>query len=586
LDLTLGWSDEKLEKVGNSTLTYYDIYDDDLVLYMPFEDAMDTGGTGNISAQFTTEDLSGLGNTGTIYPNGTQGPSVVKGKIGKALQFDGVDDYVLIPKDPSFNFTTESFSLEGWIKINDDNSIQNIIDHGGTSISDAGYLLRAHCEVSSNRAEIKFSNGEGSLDPLSSQTIGGTSNVCDNQWHHVVGVVDRTSSVAYLYVDGVLENSNNILVSGSYGNGKDILIGDYLGQSWEVNGSIDEVKIYRRVLSADEIKAHYEARLKGVAWGKFNPAGENVTQVSNVEFRYGGADRDLVGFWKFDEGSGDVAEDLSGYGNDGNLTANGSSAKPTWTYGCKFGSCLEFDGVDDYVEVPDDASLDTAFGTLVWTKEAWVYPRSWANWAAIVDKMTSGYWSNSLGGIWASDQGGFTAVIGSGEPGNPPGSVVYVHFKPPLNAWYHVVAVADGEKIYLYLNGELKGSAVITDYIKSTLTPNDAPVIIGKRTADIGPSFDGTIDEVRIYNRALSPEEIKAHYQEGFAERGFADDYLVGAYKYVGVENTSTQFEAPVDQSAVLAIKFDADEESSIKDSSLGKNLAKMMARFTGIPSC
>ena len=224
-----------------------------------------------------------------------------------------------------------------------------------------------------------------------------------------------------------------------------------------------------------------------------------------------------VGIWDFEriEQPGNRVTDRSGYGNDG--TVHGAELVSGLE---QLGNALSFDGVGDYVRVVDDASLDVAFGTLIWTKEAWAYPRGWANWATIVDKMTGAWWSNSLGGIWASDCSGFSAAIGSGEPGNPPGCCVRVTFKPPLNAWYHIVAVADGERIYLYLNGELKGSRVITDYIKNTLTPNDAPVIIGRRTVGAGPSFNGLIDEVRIYNRALKAAEIQKLYAEGAAKRG------------------------------------------------------------------
>lgn len=209
----------------------------------------------------------------------------------------------------------------------------------------------------------------------------------------------------------------------------------------------------------------------------------------------------IVGYWKFDEGSGTMAKDSSGEGNDGELK-NG----PVWVDG-KFGKALSFDGSDDYVEVPDSASLDEIFGSLNWTLEAWAYPKGWANWASIINKANSGWYSATTSGLWA-DNSGFEAVIGSNEPGNPPDSVVRVWYKPPLNNWYHLVAVANGTHIPLFVNGENKGTKAITNYIKTHLTSNDAPVTIGRRCTGCSPSFNGIIDEVRIYNRALTPKDL------------------------------------------------------------------------------
>lgn len=102
-------------------------------------------------------------------------------------------------------------------------------------------------------------------------------------------------------------------------------------------GIIDEVRIYNRVLSEAEIRYHYDR---------------------------GGP----VAHWKFDEGSGSTAFDSSGNGNDGTLQAD--MATTSWTTG-KYGGALNFDGVDDYVNVPDSAAFDITEGVTV---EFWVKP--------------------------------------------------------------------------------------------------------------------------------------------------------------------------------------------------------------------
>ena len=82
--------------------------------------------------------------------------------------------------------------------------------------------------------------------------------------------------------------------------------------------------------------------------------------------------RGLVGYWSFDEGSGQNVYDAAGYGNDGTLASSTDSSDedPTWETG-KVGGALEFDGVDDYVKIPDSSSLDIAevITIEVWIKE-------------------------------------------------------------------------------------------------------------------------------------------------------------------------------------------------------------------------
>jgi hypothetical protein len=221
-------------------------------------------------------------------------------------------------------------------------------------------------------------------------------------------------------------------------------------------------------------------------------------------------DRSMVGNWKFDEGAGNTAEDSSGYGNDGTLYNN-----PTWVDG-KYGKALSFDGVDDHVRVPHSELLSNeVFGTSeVFTLEAWAYPRAWANWAAIINKANGGYWSHTTNGMWASDQNGFACVMGSNVAGNPGGSYIIVSYKPPLNNWYHIVCTADGIDLIMYVNGEEIGRKPISDltYPRSS---NTAPLVFGRRCVGCSPSFDGIIDEIRIYSRSLTEEEIKALYDIG-----------------------------------------------------------------------
>jgi prepilin-type N-terminal cleavage/methylation domain-containing protein len=219
---------------------------------------------------------------------------------------------------------------------------------------------------------------------------------------------------------------------------------------------------------------------------------------------------DIVGNWNFDEGTGTTAIDSSGYNNTGTLV-NG----PTWTTdtpqkaaGQGAGKyALSFDGVDDWVDCGNSASLNV-YDFL--TAEAWVYQTSLPSGQnGIVEKsLTGGYTGWSL---FQNGNGTYQAYAAKTD-----GTLVSVNVPAAANQWVHLVFVKDSGKIYLYKNGALGSSADFSTDIKS----NTQSVKMG-RYAYFGYSgcmFNGLIDGVRIYNRALTASEIQRLYASGLEE--------------------------------------------------------------------
>jgi|GEM_PF-4400081 len=210
-------------------------------------------------------------------------------------------------------------------------------------------------------------------------------------------------------------------------------------------------------------------------------------------------DSTLVGYWKFDEGSGTTAADSSGNGNTGAI--NGSV---TWTPG-KFGNALNFDGVSNYVDCGNASSLNL---NPPLTYEAWIYPKSFDS-AGVLYFMTKGVADNNCGigfGIMgtsdASNKGKLFLYNGS--------AVVYSTTPLSINNWYHVVTTNDGTTTRLYINGVLNNSS--PQIIKNCVSYN---FWIGDRSTYPAFHFNGTIDEARVYSRALSADEIWNHYVHG-----------------------------------------------------------------------
>lgn len=217
----------------------------------------------------------------------------------------------------------------------------------------------------------------------------------------------------------------------------------------------------------------------------------------------------IVGYWHFDEGVGTSTFDASGEGNGGELINS-----PTWKSGsdCVVGGCLDFDGSDDYISIDDSKELDGVLGSSnkVFTLSAWVYPTAWISYSTIINKATGGNWSNSTVGLW-SYYSGFGCIVGSNVCCNPSDSWQTIVNKPSLNNWHHVSCVGDGSVMRMYVDGEEVGDVQISSE-NIDPTSNDSPLIIGKRYSSVTESFPGKIDEIRIYNTALSSSTIKNYY--------------------------------------------------------------------------
>ena len=224
----------------------------------------------------------------------------------------------------------------------------------------------------------------------------------------------------------------------------------------------------------------------------------NWTQVdASVNSKYGPLssfvdwNRSLVGYWDGNENSGSTLYDESTYGNNGTLR-NGTQ----WTTG-NFGSALKFDGVDDYAEIPNSTSLGTSQAITIeaWVKLAALPSTMSASYPGYFGKSGafSFYWAksnNQLKWQWYDSQGA-THVLRSSTT-----------FEP--DKWYHLVYTFDGKRAMAYVDGALEAQETYT----GTLASSTSTMTIGK--AD--QTFNGIADEVRVWNRALSTEEIAASY--------------------------------------------------------------------------
>ncbi|GAF92178.1 unnamed protein product, partial [marine sediment metagenome] len=235
----------------------------------------------------------------------------------------------------------------------------------------------------------------------------------------------------------------------------------------------------------------------------FNPldpsdAGEDADGdgVSNLdEYLQGTNPRDGagVGNWAFDEGSGTTAADASSFGNDGTL--NGS---PVWTTGIS-GSALDFSGGADRVLVPDSPSLDVSEQITI---AAWVKPRNIGT-QYVVKKGRYGI----SDGYELSLSGGGQAFVrfNQASAGNAYKLYSQSYYPTDGDTWMHISATYDGQEIKFYVDGVLETSSNAQGLVIAT---NSNDLSIGAQDDGLKP-VDGVIDQVHIYNYALTATDIQ-----------------------------------------------------------------------------
>lgn len=214
----------------------------------------------------------------------------------------------------------------------------------------------------------------------------------------------------------------------------------------------------------------------------------------------------LVSYWAFEDGAGTMASDTADGGQDATTVGD-----PELVPGLR-GDALLFDGVDDYVRIPHSASVNFGGpGLESYSVSVWIKPRDLSGFQHVISKLgdedTDGVAGPSPFELFT---GGTNAIfyVKDGTGGGDDASFTPGNVSVSADTWQHVVLVRDGAELEVYKDGALAAS--LSSGIDSS-TANTEPITIGQR-GDDDIFFDGSIDEVAVFSRALSADEVADLY--------------------------------------------------------------------------
>ncbi|MFP4394519.1 MAG: fibronectin type III domain-containing protein [Anaerolineales bacterium] len=424
--------------------------------------ASDPAGSGALTLHLPLNEAAGATEFSDVSGNGLHGscagdacPTAGEaGLYGAAPSFDG-NDYIEIPYKPALN--PASFTVAAWAKVTGGSDYR--------AVWTSRDYLRGHMLYANPNNTWSFTVGNGA-DWIS---VGATP-IANDTWTHLAGVYDAASQTLAFYVNGELAGSKTG-VAFAANTQRPLRIGAGATEGapqFHFTGLIDDVRVYERPFNGDEVRALM--------------APAHWTAALHLPLNEG------AGATTFD--------DVSGYGRDGTCAGD---ACPTAGQTGWYGAAARFDG-NDVVEIPYQAALNSnSFAVAGWAKvtggsdyrAVWTSRDAGPERGYILYVTPGNTWE-----FWIGTESGWESISGG----------------PVVNgAWTHLAGVYDAasQTMSFYVNGKLAGSKEGIAFAPNT----QRPLRIGAGvTEEIPPKFyfTGLIDDVRVYDRALSADDVRA----------------------------------------------------------------------------
>ena len=390
-----------------------------------------------------------------------------------AVMFDGTNDYVSVPQNANINnITTKTICT--WVNLRS----QLGSDASGSHIVNKGdiWFIATDPTNSRNIFAQNFSTNSGRWSFPLMET---------GKWNYLCAVYDRSSvsNDPLIYVNGISQVVTEYSTpSGTASDdaASNLIFGSSLANGRWTASSLDNTSIYSRALSATEILSNY--------------------QVGNIEFQY-------------------------------RVSTNGS----TWGDWTAYNDgALVFDGMDDYINVGDNATVDTLteFSTCTWVR-----PDSVTDDDYIIGKVNNSTWSGmmflrddvgqvsgrtDMYKIWVGQNSSAAFIEGATNSST-------------AGVWTHVCATFkanDASGLHLYVNGTEDANSPVSTVGITSIDSGTTNLTIGRYDPNPGSYFIGSMDNIQLYNRVLTSAEVSYNYSAVGSETPYNPSGLLGFWKF------------------------------------------------------
>ena len=457
----------------------------------------ENGGTTTYDNTPDQENLTEVSN----FPTWTQADNAY-GVTQTFLDFNGSSHKLISTYDEDFNFGTGSFTVSGWFKHSSSlpGSTQYIINR---------YLTAGWAVYMDTSGYVCFGIDDDAT--FAAKDDACSTNLADGTWHHFEAVKTTTSKIE-LYIDGLSVDSDSSLSASTSlsGASPNLYIGTHSANnstfSGYFTGSLDNFLVYQYARTPIQVKNDY------------------LQQNSNISVQVTTADTVTkpVGWWRLDELYGDSANssgsDITVDGSLAGATAcpPTSGACPTWYKSGKMNGALDFDG-GDYVEVNDVPALDFTSGA-DFSISGWFYRDTTGTNDVIVAKR-DGVASGDVGYILYINSS--DVLILEVSDGTDEYSLVATSTFTSVG-WTHFVAVWDkgsATNSEIYINGvddDPDDNNDIGTIGNIDTLANARPLRLGANSnATPTDFFDGKLDDIKLFNYALTAAQVKVEYNLG-----------------------------------------------------------------------
>ncbi|MBI4979837.1 MAG: hypothetical protein HZC28_20325 [Spirochaetes bacterium] len=372
-----------------------------------------------------------------------------------AVMFDGLDDYIVVPKERGGNTITGSVSVSVWVKPPAVDGLHGLVTFKGTEKLESDNELWG-LYISDGRLLARHENGIGETTSVISE-----SAVPVNKWSHIVLVRDAAKKTYTFYVNGTNERPKPFAVNASGGEHSYLVVGGVYGSKALYRGVLDDVRVYADALPLTEADKLYRE-------GGYP---DNLVTISYFPFRRVDASGKQFASMGVVHGATAAADRLGR------------------------GGAYAFNGTGDYIE-SDITSMTGDITLAAWCLAA-DDPAGAPSRILLAKPFAAGAGNEIAVSITADD----TVVVTAGDGKRVLGTVRSPGIE--RGKWVHIAAVITGQTITVYVNGKAADTATLA----GNRATGPGAFQIG-RTLGEDAYFIGTIDDVRVYEKALRADEI------------------------------------------------------------------------------